>query len=392
MTCAVIDMLLRVRGCAAAIVLGGTMVLTVAITAPAHAEETDVSVAELREVRAEFADVSQTLTRQGQDLTSLVTTFDQWAAGMSGTDPGTGQPWTDVMADRLAEAQADVSRMRTESKEIGETISNAFSALHNGNQTRAFRVTQSVAVLLNRLTDDAASSGKNITMTLGAARPLLEKVGNGSGLQRIAASLQVQSALMRDLRQTENAIPSNAFPDVIHGEVEPAEVKKARDDVKRVSSSLDRTLTDIAYLVDRQHEWSQGSQAVDPGSGQPWAAVLGHRLEASRADLQRLDLQSDTIAASLTRAFRSARKDNEGGVRLALRTTVRDLQQLSRDAEGVGSNLRLTLASTRPLLGAVGDTRGLQKIADSVQQMTTLYSRIQKAQQDAALDSIRRVP
>jgi hypothetical protein len=295
------------------------------------------------------------------------------------------------MAGQLTEAQSDVSRMRTESKGIGEAISNAISALRNGNRTKAFRVTQSVAVLLNRLTDDAASSGRNVTMTLGTAKPLLEKLGNGRGLQRIAASLQVQSALMRDLRQTENAIPSNAFPDVIHGDVEPAEVKRARDDVKRVSSSLENTLTDISYLVNRQNEWSQGSQQVDPGSGQPWAAVLGHRLEASRADLQRLDLQSDTIAASLTRALRSARNDNEGGVRLALRTAVRDLQQLSRDAKGVGSNLTLTLASTRPLLEAVGDTRGLQKIADSLQQMTTLYSRILTAQRDAKMDSIRSV-
>lgn len=345
-------------------------------------EEPDaVTPTQLREVRSEFSDVTQGLDQQARDLRALAVGSDDWMSGITGNDPGTGLPWAEVIAQQLSEAQSDVSRMRTESRDIAGVISRALSALRNDNPDLAFRMTQSVAVMVNRLTDDAANSGKNISTTLGSATPMLERVGNTGGLQRFASSLQLQSALMRGLRQTEAAIPSDAFPNALPGDVEPAEITSARRDFRLVTSSLDQQLAGVTYLLASKDVWGQGSQATDPGTGLPWGEVLGQKVEISRSDLQRLDMQSDFIASSLTRAFRSARQDNEGGIRLALRSASRDLQQLLRDAQGTGNNLAMTLNSTRPLLEIVGDQNGLRKIADSLHLQTNLLNQIQLSQQ-----------
>ena len=343
-----------------------------------------VTAAELRALRQEFSDVTDSVEQQGRELGMLAANDRGWLDGLTGIDPGSGRPWDEVVTRQLSEGREDVRLMQAQSKDIGDLISRALSALRHDDGSSAFRMTQSVAALVNRLTDDAANSGKNITLTLGVAQPILEKVGNGGGLQKIAAAVQLQSSLMRNLRQTENVIPSNAFKDVIPGEVEPAEIKAARQEFRQVTSSLNQQLADLEYLLSGKSDWKHGSEATDPGTGQPWGLILGQKVETSRADVQRLDLQADVIAASLSRAFRSARQENEGGIRLAVRSATQDLQQLTRDAQGAGNNLAMTLTSTRPLLERVGDQAGLQKIARSLQLQSDLLNRLQQSQRRLA--------
>ncbi len=371
-------------GCLALLIAAGLQAApaSYAATTAVRAESSDTTItpAQLRAVREEFADVSGALDQQSADLTELVAHSDQWLTGLTGVDPGTGQPWEQVVSGHLTDARNDIRRMQGESKNIADLISQALSSARNGNDSAAFRKAQSVATLVNRLTDDAANSGRNISLTLGTAQPMLEKVGNDGGLGRIAASLGFQSGLMRNLQQTEKVIPSKAFKDVLSGDVEPAEIKAVRQDFRSVASTLNQQLADLSYLLSGKSAWKQGSQDTDPGTGQPWGVILGQMVEVSRNDVQRLDLRADCIAASLSRAFRSAQQDNEGGIRLSLRAAAQDLTQLSADAQGVGNGLTMTLTSTRPLLDAVDDQAGLNKINQSLQLQTDLLNRIQQAQ------------
>jgi hypothetical protein len=361
---------------------------------PIALPEPEVTVADIRTVRDEFADVTETLQLHGPDLESLLTSTDEWLGGVSGNDPGTGQPWVTVISQQLSEGHSDVQRLQAESGDIGQAISRALTALRKDNQAGAFRILRTVAIDLNRLTEDAASAGNNITITLGSAQTLLEKFGNGGGLRRIARSLRLQTGLMRDLRQTEAAVPPSVFPDVIRGDVEPEQIKPARQSFQQVTAALDAQLDTVGHLLANQSTWGQASEEIDPGTGQLWGTVLGTQVEASRADIRRLGLRADGISGSLSRALRSARLDNEGGLTLALRSASRAMQQLRRDAQGSGNNLTMTLTATRPLLEAIGDGGGLRKLADSLRLQGSLLNLIDQSQQEVgnALKSRRVAP